>query len=281
MPTGRVEASTSSLSFESRRTDEGVGARGAFGENADVFDHVDITVSDLAASRAFYHEALGLPSVEGEWIEWGDFGIQPVDEDHPATRNLHIGFALADRDAVDAWWNRLTEAGYRSDGEPGPRPRYSDSYYGAFILDPDGNSVEAVHHDRVRPGEIDHLWLRTADVAASKAFYATVAPVVDIRLAVDQPGQVSWRFNDESGGFTFVTGTNATEHVHLAFGVSDFETVKRFYGVAIGAGYRDNGAPGERPQYHPGYYGAFVRDPDSHNVEAVFHDRANSTNERN
>jgi catechol 2,3-dioxygenase-like lactoylglutathione lyase family enzyme len=67
-----------------------------------VFDHVDITVSDLAASRAFYHEALGLPTVEGEWIEWGDFGIQSVDDTHPLTRNLHIAFGVSDRDAVDA-----------------------------------------------------------------------------------------------------------------------------------------------------------------------------------
>ena len=62
--------------------------------------------------------------------------------------------------------------------------------------------------------------------------------------------------------------------VHLAFGVPDFETVARFHEAAIAAGYRDNGPPGERPQYHPGYYGAFVFDADSHNVEAVFHDRS-------
>jgi catechol 2,3-dioxygenase-like lactoylglutathione lyase family enzyme len=239
-----------------------------------VFDHVDITVSDLAASRAFYDEALGLPTLDGEWVEWGDFGITAVDEEHALTRNLHVAFAVEDRDAVDAWWNRLTEAGYRSDGEPGPRPQYGESYYGAFILDPDGNSVEAVHHDRVRPGEIDHLWLRTADVAASKAFYANVAPVVGIRLAVDEPEQAGWRFDDDSGGFTFVAGAHPTEHVHAAFGVGDVDTVARFHEVATVAGYADNGAPGERPEYHPGYHGAFVLDPDGHNVEAVFHDRS-------
>jgi len=76
-----------------------------------VFDHVDIHVSDLAASRAFYHEALGLPTEEGEYIEWGDFGIEPVSAEHPLTRNLHIGFGAADRDEVDAWWNRMVEAG--------------------------------------------------------------------------------------------------------------------------------------------------------------------------
>ena len=228
-----------------------------------VFDHVDITVSDLFASRAFYDEALGLPSLDGEWVEWGDFGITAVDEEHPLTHNLHVGFAVVDRDAVDAWWNRMTEAGYRSDGEPGPRPQYSDSYYGAFVLDPDGNSIEAVHHHRVRPGEIDHLWLRTTDVAVIKAFYATVAPVVGIRLAVDQPDQASWRFTGDSGGFTFVTGDEPTHNVHLAFGVGDADTVARFHEIATAAGFADNGPPGERPEYHPGYHGAFVLDPDS------------------
>jgi len=237
-----------------------------------VFDHVELHVSDLAASRAFYGEALGLPTFEGELVEWGDFGIVPVDDEHPPTRNLHVAFGVADRDAVDAWWNRMTAAGYESDGEPGPRPEYTETYYGAFVLDPDGNSVEAVHHYRSRTGEIDHLWLRTSDVEASRRFYATVAPAVGIELARDQPGLVRW--SDGEGSFSFVSGAASTEHVHLAFGVPDFDAVKRFHALALAAGYRDNGEPGERPQYHPGYYGAFVLDPDGHNVEAVFHDRS-------
>jgi catechol 2,3-dioxygenase-like lactoylglutathione lyase family enzyme len=238
-----------------------------------VFDHVDITVSDLAASRAFYHEALGLPTVEGEWIEWGDFGIQPVDDEHSLTRNLHIAFGVADRDAVGAWWNRMTGAGYRNDGEPGPRPEYSESYYGAFIVDPDGNSVEAVHHDTSRAGEIDHLWLRSADVAVATRFYETVAPIVGITVERASPEFLHLRFDNKQGSFSFVAGDEPTENVHLAFGVPNLDTVVRFHEVATAAGYRDNGLPGERPQYHPGYHGAFVLDPDGHNVEAVFHDR--------
>jgi catechol 2,3-dioxygenase-like lactoylglutathione lyase family enzyme len=241
---------------------------------SEVFDHVEIHVSDLAASRSFYRDALGPPTFDdGELIEWGDFGITEASEEHPLTRRLHIAFGVGDRGAVDAWWDRLTKAGYPSDGEPGLRPQYSESYYGGFILDPDGNSVEAVHHDRARAGEIDHLWLRTADVAASRVFYATFAELVGIRLAVDRPEQASWRFEDGSGGFTFVAGAAPTEHTHLAFGVGNVEEVKRFHELATSAGYQDNGAPGERPQYHPGYYGSFVLDPDGHNVEAVFHDR--------
>jgi len=235
-----------------------------------MFDHVEIHVSDLAASRAFYGEALGLPTFEGELVEWGDFGIVAVDAEHPLTRRLHIAFGAESRAEVDAWWNRMTEAGYASDGEPGPRPQYSASYYGAFVLDPDGNSVESVHHSTSRAREIDHLWLRTRDVAAAKRFYETVAPVVGITLRRDEPERVL--FSDGRGSFSFVDGT-PTEHVHLAFGVPDFDAVVRFHEAALAAGYRDNGAPGERLQYHPGYYASFVLDADGHNVEAVFHDR--------
>jgi len=164
-----------------------------------VFDHVEIHVPDLAASREFYREALGLPTFDGDLVEWGDFGIVAVDEEHPPTRNLHIAFGAENRDEVDACWNRMTEAGYESDGEPGERPQYSASYYGAFVLDPDGNSVESVHHDTSRPGEIDHLWLRTRDVAAAKRFYEPVAPVVGISLSHDRPDFLHIRFADGSG----------------------------------------------------------------------------------
>jgi catechol 2,3-dioxygenase-like lactoylglutathione lyase family enzyme len=236
-----------------------------------VFDHVEIHVSDLAASRAFYVEALGLPTHDGELVEWGDFGIVEASDEHPLTRNLHIGFGVEDRDAVDAWWNRMTEAGYESDGEPGPRPEYTETYYGAFVLDPDGNSIEAVHHHRSRLHEMDHLWLRTRDVAATKRFYDTVAGAVGAEIVKSEEDHV--RISDGAGSFTFVHGDRPTENVHLAFGVPDFAAVQRFHEVATSAGYRDNGSPGERPQYHPGYFGAFVFDPDGHNVEAVFHDR--------
>jgi catechol 2,3-dioxygenase-like lactoylglutathione lyase family enzyme len=61
--------------------------------------------------------------------------------------------------------------------------------------------------------------------------------------------------------------------VHFAFGVRDPAAVDEFHRALTSAGYEANGAPGERPLYHPGYYAAFVLDPAGHNVEAVFHDR--------
>jgi catechol 2,3-dioxygenase-like lactoylglutathione lyase family enzyme len=76
----------------------------------------------------------------------------------------------------------------------------------------------------------------------------------------------------EHGSFSLVSGT-PTEHVHMAFPAPDNAAVDAFHRAATAAGYRDNGAPGERPAYHAGYYGAYVLDPDGHNVEFVSHNR--------
>jgi catechol 2,3-dioxygenase-like lactoylglutathione lyase family enzyme len=163
-----------------------------------------------------------------------------------------------------------TQAGYRDDGAPGPRPQYGPDYYGGFLRDPDGNSVEAVHGADGRHG-IDHLWLRVADPQASKAFYEMTAPYAGIRLGTDTPERV--QFAGPDGSCSFVAGAPLTEHVHLAFPSTANDTVDAFHRAGLAAGHRDNGGPGERAIYHPGYYGAFVLDPDGNNVEVVNHNR--------
>jgi catechol 2,3-dioxygenase-like lactoylglutathione lyase family enzyme len=243
-----------------------------------VFDHVDIHASDRAASERFYRTVLPTLGVEvtsddRAWIEWDDFSLAQARDDRPVTRGVHIGFVAPSRAHVDAFWRAGTEAGYRDDGAPGPRPEYGSDYYGGFLLDPDGNSAEAVHHGDLRTGGvIDHLWIRVADVAASKRFYATIAPHAGLRAGSDAPDRA--QFRGSSGSFSLVAGTTPSEHVHLAFPASDDETVRAFHTAATAAGYRDNGAPGERPEYHAGYFGAFVLDPDGNNVEVVNHNRA-------
>jgi catechol 2,3-dioxygenase-like lactoylglutathione lyase family enzyme len=241
-----------------------------------VFDHVTIRVSDREASERFYRtvlDAIGLsPKHADEWYaEWDAFSLGQAADDKPVTRRLHIAFVAATRADVDAFWRAGTEAGYRDDGAPGPRPQYGPDYYGAFLLDPDGNSAEAVTFDTPRQGVIDHLWLRVADVAAAKRFYATIAPHAGIALGADEPDRAQFRL--ASGSFSLVRGEQPTEHVHLAFAASDDATVRAFHRAATDAGYRDNGAPGERPEYHPGYWSAFVLDPDGNNVEVVNHHR--------
>jgi catechol 2,3-dioxygenase-like lactoylglutathione lyase family enzyme len=240
-----------------------------------VFDHVAIRVLDFDASGQFYRLALGEPRFDdgSAFTAWGNFIVARASEERPAAKGLHVGFGARERTEVDSWWERLTGAGYVSDGEPGVRPWYHESYYGAFVLDPDGNSVEYVHHHNVNAeaSVIDHLWLRTPSVENAKRFYETIAPAVGLRLVHDEPDRV--RFTDGVGSFSFVQGHEPTENVHLAFGVNSRAAVDEFHRLATSAGHRDNGTPGERSDYHPGYYGAFVLDPDGHNVEAVFHDR--------
>jgi catechol 2,3-dioxygenase-like lactoylglutathione lyase family enzyme len=241
-----------------------------------VFDHVTIRVSDRAASEAFYDtvlQTLGVATTysDNRFVEWDDFSLAGADDGQPVTRGLHIGFGAPSRAEVDRFWQAGTDAGYRDDGPPGPRPEYRDDYYGAFLLDPDGNSAEAVHHGAIRgPEHVDHLWIRVANVPVATRFYALIAPYAGYEVASDRPDHA--HFVGAGGSFSLVAGT-PTEHVHVAFPASENATVDAFHRAAIEAGYRDNGAPGERPQYHAGYYGAYVLDPDGNNVEVVNHNR--------
>ena len=219
-----------------------------------MFDHVAIAVSDLAASERFYRSVLSVLGVEPdhadpELVEWEDWDIGPTDADHPLTRGLHVGFRARDRSQAEA--------------------------FGGVLLDPDGNSVEAVHDDRENAapiGRIDHLWIRVRDLEASRRFYTTIAPYADLHLTQDGPGHLQLSGPD----FTFSLVHDQrpiTENVHIAFAAREDATVRAFHAAAIAAGYEDHGAPGERAVYHPGYYGAFVLDPDGHNIEVVNHNR--------
>ena len=245
-----------------------------------MFDHVAIAVSDLPASERFYRTVLSVLGVEPshadpELVEWEDWDIGLTDGEHPVARGLHVGFRARDRAQVDAFWHTGIDAGYRDDGEPGPRPKYGASYYGGFLLDPDGNSFEAVQNDResAEPaGRIDHLWIRVRDVRASRRFYTTIAPHAGLRLTHDAPERVQMSGPDFSLSL-LQDEQPLTEHLHLAFPAREDATVRAFHAAALAAGYQDHGPPGERTIYHPGYYGAFVLDPDGHNIEVVNHNR--------
>jgi hypothetical protein len=90
-------------------------------------------------------------------VEWDDFSLAGAEDANPVTRGLHIGFGAPSRADVDRFWQAGTEAGFRDDGSPGPRSEYREDYYGAFLLDPDGNGAETVHHGAIRgPEHIDH-----------------------------------------------------------------------------------------------------------------------------
>ena len=254
-------------------------ARGAPACSPSVFDHVGIRASDRAASELFYGLVLSTIGIErvysdDDLAEWDDFAISQASADKPVTRRLHIGFVAPSREHVDEFWRVGTDAGYRDDGAPGPRPQYRDDYYGSFLLDPDGNSAEAVHHGALRQdGNIDHLWIRVADVAAAQRFYEVVAPHAGFRFNRVNGDPPRAQFVGDGGSFSVVSG-EPTEQLHIAFPVGENSAVEAFHEAALDAGYHDNGGPEERPEYHEGYYGAFVLDPDGNNVELVNHNRS-------
>ena len=112
---------------------------------------------------------------------------------------------------------------------------------------------------------IDHVHLRAGNLDATRRFYRAVLEVLGRGEAIREGD--GWFNADE----LWIDGADgAVSRVHLAFQARDQAMVQAFHRAALAAGGRDNGAPGER-DYHPGYYGAFVLDPDGNNIEAVYH----------
>ena len=118
---------------------------------------------------------------------------------------------------------------------------------------------------------LDHLQLVVADLAAARRFYEAVLKTLDVPIGGEGEG-FFWadEFVVSSKDSPAAEG-RLTGRAHFAFQAKNREQVDAFHKAAIGAGGRDNGAPGERASYHPGYYAAFVLDPDGNNLEAVFH----------
>jgi catechol 2,3-dioxygenase-like lactoylglutathione lyase family enzyme len=110
-------------------------------------DHVHLRVRDIEASRRFYLGALASLGLEPGMQGDGYFQIDElfVSADGPPTSNLHLAFQTTSREEVDRWHEAALAAGGRDNGAPGERP-YHPGYYAAYVLDPDGNNIEAVHH---------------------------------------------------------------------------------------------------------------------------------------
>jgi catechol 2,3-dioxygenase-like lactoylglutathione lyase family enzyme len=129
--------------------------------------------------------------------------------------------------------------------------------------------TQELHRGRL----IDHLQLVVRDIDASRRFYEAVFGVIGVPIGGSGDDHF-WA--DElfvsTASSPAAVGSLTGRH-HLAFQAKDRAMVEAFHAVALTAGGRDNGAPGERG-YHPGYYAAFVLDPDGNNIEAVFHGEA-------
>ena len=125
---------------------------------------------------------------------------------------------------------------------------------------------------------IDHIGIAVSNIEVSKQFYTkALAPIgysLVMEVAAEQTGHsAAAGFGvPPKPDFWIAGGAANIPPVHVAFRVSSRALVMAFHAAALAAGGRDNGAPGLRPHYHPNYYGAFVLDPDGHNIEAVCHE---------
>ena len=124
---------------------------------------------------------------------------------------------------------------------------------------------------------IDHLGFAVGDIARAKAFYLAALKPLGIEILIEVTPEQSGSdahigFGANQKPFFWIgTGKAAQGPVHIAFDAPTRAIVDEFYKAALAAGGRDNGRPGIRAHYHPNYYGAFVFDPDGHNIEAVCH----------
>ncbi len=130
--------------------------------------------------------------------------------------------------------------------------------------------TQELHRGRL----IDHLQLVVRDIEASRRFYKAIFAVIGVPIGGDE---ADYFWADElfvSTADSAAAAGQLTGRHHLAFQARDRAMVDAFHAAGLAAGGTDNGKPGERP-YHPGYYAAFLLDPDGNNIEAVFHGEAN------
>jgi len=117
---------------------------------------------------------------------------------------------------------------------------------------------------------VDHIGLAVRDFGAAKAFYRRALAPLGIEVILEGDG---WATLGRDGKPEFWFGVHGIPPgpIHIAFAAESRAQVRAFHRAALAAGGRDNGAPGVRAKYHPDYYGAYVFDPDGHNIEAVCH----------
>ena len=125
---------------------------------------------------------------------------------------------------------------------------------------------------------IDHTGISVSNFAKSKAFYSAALAPIGYAMLMEFPAAIT-KSTDVAGfgeapkpDFWISGGTPNQPPIHVAFRVTSRAAVDAFYRAALEAGATDNGPPGIRAHYHPDYYGAFVLDPDGHNIEAVCHE---------
>jgi uncharacterized protein len=242
----------------------------------------EIGVADTARARAFYGGLFGWrfesgPSGNGYRISTSTVpgGMHGGDEGSGAL----VFFGVPD---IEAAMMRAHDLGGHAEalGSRANEPR--EESFGRFALcRDDQGSPFGLHQPPEAEGEgtqgpaarrptIDHVTLRAGDLPASGRFYETALAPLGFGLEFEHEGLLAFG-SGEGGRLIIYASERPVAGFHVAFSAPSREAVDAFHAAALGAGGRDNGAPGLRPEYHGGYYGAYVFDPDGNNIEAVHH----------
>jgi catechol 2,3-dioxygenase-like lactoylglutathione lyase family enzyme len=190
-----------------------------------------------------------------------------------------VFFGVADLEAAMA---RVRDLGGQAEALESRADGLQEGSFGRFALcrDDQGSPFglhqlpeaegEGTQGPAARRPTIDHITLRARDPVASRRFYEAALAPLGFGLEFERDGLLAFG-SGEGGRLIILASERPVAGVHVAFSAPSREAVDRFYAAALEAGGRDNGAPGPRPEYHAGYYGAYVFDPDGNNVEAIHH----------
>lgn len=253
----------------------------------------------MARSRAFYDAALAPLGIAAIAPNHPDFiGYAPGGErsmpwvsicrpfdDQPATagNGFHLAWVADSEDAVRAFHAAALANGGTDEGAPGLRPHYDADYFGAYVRDPDGTKIQAVHYTHGRPSGqggdvVSHVCLPVDDPDAGLAFYEPVFETLGLDRLRDEetPGE-DYCFGHDGDRLPVVfiqrpfdgKPAVAGNGQHVAFQAPSRAAVDAFHAAALAGGGRDVGAPGDRPHYGDPYYAAYVRDPVGTKIQAV------------
>ena len=242
----------------------------------------EIGVADTARARAFYGGLFGWrfesgPSGNGYRISTSRVpgGMHGSDEGAGPL----VFFGVADLEAAMA---RVRDLGGQAEALESRADGLREGSFVRFALcHDDQGSPFGLHQPPEAEGEgtqgpaarrptIDHITLRARDPAASRRFYEAALAPLGFGPEFEREGLLAFG-SGEGGRLIILASEQPGAGVHVAFSAPSREAVDRFHAAALEAGGRDNGAPGLRPEYHGGYYGAYVFDRDGNNVEAVHH----------
>ena len=260
-----------------------------------MLSHVTFGTQDVRRAKAFYEAtlaplgfglqkdgrgyfALGMAANRYPWV----YVMKPFDR-RPASwgNGTHLALLADSEGAVQAFHETALANGGSDEGAPGLREHYSADYYAAYIRDPDGNKLQAVHFHNGRSQAaanqgVSHVTVGSNNLERSRAFYASVLRPLELAPTEDDDEEAVAYGVPGSELPVFYAhlpfdGLPATwgNGTHVAFLAPNRAAVISFHAAALNAGGADEGGPGPRPHYSPSYYGAYVRDPDGNKIQAV------------